>query len=193
MAKSKRAAYGLALRRATYGLWAGRLSYNGFIDTLISDLLTYLAEAYYEGAAKMGIRKDELTDAEVTELTGRIFNQFQYTYTLAQFVQSNSKENGKLLRVAQSRIPMWLTTYDRFVNFGMLAAKEDPKLKWVLGATEHCDSCKKLAGKVKRKSQWMAADIYPKHGNLACGGWRCGCNWEPTDEPLSKGPLPKIP
>lgn len=193
MATSKRTAYAKALRASVYGLWSGRIDYNDFVDQVITAELTYLSEAYYEGSAKMGVRRDELTDEELRQLTTLIFEQFQYAHSLGQYVLRNSKANDRLLRSAQARLPMWLITFDKFVQLGMLAAKEDPKLKWVLGDAEHCSSCLKLAGKVKRKSQWIAADIYPKHSNLACSGRNCKCEWIPTDEPLSKGPLPKIP
>ena len=81
---------------------------------------------------------------------------------------------------------------------GQMAAKENPKLRWEwTPEKEHCSSCEKLQGKVKRHSQWEAAGLYPQAPVLECmagagGVTVCGCRFVPTDEPMSKGPLPRI-
>lgn len=64
----------------------------------------------------------------------------------------------------------------------------------------NCGSCSKLAGKVKRASQWRAAGLGPQSGPmhvlpnpaLECGGYECKCSLMPTTEPMSKGRLPAV-
>ena len=61
--------------------------------------------------------------------------------------------------------------------------------------THNCSTCLRLDGKVKRASEWEAANLHPQsppNEKLLCRGWRCACVLEPTTEPLSRGPLPVL-
>ncbi len=98
------------------------------------------------------------------------------------------------LSTAMSRIPMWTNRYREVQTTAQLMSGENFKQIWILGPTEeHCKSCSKLAGKVKRKSFWLASGIQPRASSLSCGGWNCLCELQPTSEPASRGPLPRIP
>ena len=97
------------------------------------------------------------------------------------------------LRAASSRIPMWINTYRDVVNTAKLMAGANVKLIWVLGPTDHCSSCLKLAGKVKRKREWLSAGIQPQSRALECGGFNCQCSLQPTSERASPGRLPSLP
>ena len=60
----------------------------------------------------------------------------------------------------------------------------------------NCNSCLKLDGKVKRASWWTENNVLPRVPGapwLACKGWRCQCGLFPTDKPLSRGRMPKLP
>ena len=107
--------------------------------------------------------------------------------------QKQAKPVDIKLRTAMSRIPMWANRYREVMNTAKTMAGADRKLKWTLGPTEHCESCSKLAGKVKRGSFWIASGIQPQSRALACGGWACQCFLSPTTERASPGRLPRIP
>ncbi len=109
--------------------------------------------------------------------------------------QTNGKQEvDTTLRAASSRLPMWINRYRDVVNTAKLMAGEDVKLVWRIGPTkEHCRSCSRLNGKVKRKSQWIASGIRPQSPQLECHGFNCLCTLNPTSEPASRGPLPRIP
>jgi hypothetical protein len=70
----------------------------------------------------------------------------------------------------------------------------DGKFKWVLGPTEHCTTCAKLEGLVKRGSWWRDNVLpqNPPNEKLECGGWRCQCNLEATDQRVSRR-TPSLP
>lgn len=107
--------------------------------------------------------------------------------------ETKQKEPDTTLRAASSRLPMWINRYNEVMNTAKLMAGENVKLMWVLGKTEHCSSCLKLAGKVKRKREWLAAGIQPQSRSLECGGFNCQCSLQPTSARASPGRLPGLP
>lgn len=141
----------------------------------------------------MGVKPDELTDVERRAIREQINGQLPYLDGFATAIVGGSQANGGLLTPLLQRGELWAMRYDQVREAGRASAGADRKAVWTLGNTEHCGSCLKLAGKVKRYSQWTAAGILPKVGALECGGWQCGCSLPPTDQPLSKGPLPSLP
>lgn len=185
--------YARNLRAAVRGLWNGTYSREDFIFQVGQALERAFNQAWIEGARMMGIEPDEQTPEEQRELDRLIFEQSGYIPGLADYVMENLKVDGHKLADAQSRIPMWVNRYREVMNTAKTTAGEDQKLMWVLGPTEHCSSCLKLAGKVKRASMWRASGIHPQHPDLECHGINCLCELQPTSEPMSRGPLPSLP
>lgn len=56
----------------------------------------------------------------------------------------------------------------------------------------NCDDCLNLHGRVYRASVWDRYGIAPQSPQLACGGWRCGCRFVVTDDPVTPGRPPNI-
>jgi hypothetical protein len=189
------AVYQSMLRAPVYGLWSGQMDLSNFMESFSDAIFTGLKGAWLEGAKQAGIGPDELTDREISQMQTDIFSQLAYVAGFANFIVSRSKANGGTLASVMPRMQMWVTRWNEFKTRGYMMAKQDQKMQWNLGMvkTEHCGSCVKLSGKVKRASQWLAADIYPKHRNLECSGQNCNCTLDPTNAPMSKGRLPKIP
>jgi hypothetical protein len=188
------AEYTASLRQAVYGLWAGNLSMDSFVDSFTSSVYAGLTSAWFSGARAAGIERDEMTDAEVQELTASVFLQMQYIAGFGDFILANSKANEKLLSLSTARMGLWASRYSEFYTRGYMMAKRNQKMVWGLGATDkHCGSCVKLDGKVKRASQWTEAGIWPKCPQLECRGYNCQCTLTPTTAPMSKGKLPRLP
>jgi len=187
--------YRTMIRQPVYGLWSGKLDMSGFIEIITDALWMGLKGAWEAGAKAAGIMPDEMTDREISQMQTDIFNQFQYVPGFGQYIQSVSRAAGGKLESTLPRMGMWVARYKEFYERGMLMAKSNLKYRWTLGIvkTEHCNSCLKLSGKIKRASQWLEANIYPKSPDLECGGQHCACTYQQTNEPMSKGRLPKIP
>ncbi len=184
--------FGLSVRAAIRGLWIGGESFD-FVDSMILSIRRQLQLAWSEGAKECGVGKDELTAQELSAREQLITSQFAYLPAFADDIVAGSKANGGKLGPLLSRGSVWINRYDEARNQAKQMACGDKKLKWVLGPTEHCSSCLKLSGKVKRGSQWESAGIAPQIRALECGGWRCACTLVATDDPMSKGPLPRLP
>lgn len=137
-------------------------------------------------------RAEFIVAVNTGEITGDIVED-SVPLDVALVSQRKQKEPDLTLRAASSRIPMWVNRYNDVVNTAKIMAGGDKKLKWVLGPTEHCSSCMKLAGKVKRGSLWQTSGIRPQSRSLACGGYNCQCSLQPTTDRASAGRLPSIP
>lgn len=186
--------YGRGVRAAVRGLWSGALNQGDFIAAMFATLERGFEMAWREGAAECGIQPDERTEDEQAALFRMLAENIGYLPSFAAFIERVSRAQGGKLGALWPRTELWINRYKEVQNLAKTMACANQKLIWVFGQTEeHCRSCSRLAGKVKRASTWAAADIRPQHPDLECGGWRCDCRLEPTDQRLSPGPLPNIP
>lgn len=184
-----------SLRSAVRGLWAGVLDYYQFYEALDITVRQGITAAWHEGLTQVGIKPSEMSPRERSELRSMIINEVNRIDGLASRVEALSKEQGGKLANAMALLGPWSTRVLNAKNKAKLLAEGDPKLKWVLGPTEHCSSCMALADKVKRQSFWVRSGIHPQdppNPRLECGGWNCQCQLVPTDEALTPGRLPNL-
>lgn len=191
------AEYRRALRAAVRGLWTGALDEFQFFDAMMAAIEFGMRKAFLAGAKECGITADDLTQEEQIRILTAISYERQWIDGLADTVIENSKANKGKLTPLFTRLEIWIGRYEGFKSEAQAMACADLKLKWILGRVEQsCGSCLRLNGKVKRGSFWKASGILPRvHGApyLECKGFRCDCTLEPTDEPVSRGPLPRLP
>lgn len=145
---------------AVRGLWSGVLDYYDFFEAMAASVRIGYNKAWNAGAAECGIMPDELSPEEQVKRQSMITAQMGYINGFASAIEQNSKEKGGKLGPLLNRGQLWSNRYRDVINTARAMACADRKLKWVLGATEHCKTCLRLAGKVKRGSQW-AATIMP--------------------------------
>lgn len=200
------------IRAAIRGYYEGLVDQFSFFDSMLSTIERGFEQAWRQGAKECGIAPDERTPEEEAARTDQINRMVPYVQKLIGDIDASkarlaadqaSKDAGdKPLwgfesdtksHYVEVRGEIWANRYNEVLNQAKTMACQDQKLRWDLGPTEHCSSCLKVAGKVKRASQWAAADIRPQHPNLECGGHRCQCQLNPTKEPMSMGRLPSIP
>ena len=154
-----------------------------------------IRNAWRIGLEKAGILESEMTIDEIAAINEFVANQYRYLGGFADDIEAEKKGSGKLGGFLM-RSDMWVNAFDAAIVQAFAMAAGNKKLVWVLGEAEHCSSCSKLAGKVKRDSYWTEKGILPKVQGvdyLDCHGYRCQCDLIETDEPLSKGPLPSLP
>lgn len=185
--------YRLGIRAAARGLWSGVLDLSDFLNAMQSNIRRGLARAWAEGMKDCGIQPDEMTPEERVALEQAIQSEFRHIFGFGEAIEAMSRANGGLLGVQMQRAEMWIARYRAVVVKANAMACRDRKKEWALGPTEHCDSCLKLAGKVKRASFWATAGILPRQAGavyLKCRGYKCQCDLVDTDKPVSRGPLP---
>ena len=192
-----RDSYATGIKSAIRGLWSGVFDYDQFWGSMMATIRAGLTRAWYDGAREMGILPSELNPDERLALEQAIQSEFQFIHGLATDIEAGSKANGGKIAPLLKRAELWINRWTDAQNQARLMAGGDKKLKWVLGATEeHCQTCAAMNGKVKRASYWREHGPHPQqppNPGIECRGWNCLCTMEPTEEPLSKGPLPRWP
>lgn len=193
-------AYGRNIRGSVRALWQGVITLDQFLETMESTVRRGLTQAWYEGAAECGIKPDELTEVETKALEAAIRSERDYIFNFGEYIEARNKATGGLLRDLMYRVELWIHRFLDVTNRAKVLACKDQKLEWMInyvrGVKESCDSCLRLNGQVRRGSFWQRAGIRPQsppNHKLACGGWKCGCGLVPTDKPVSRGRLPKLP
>ncbi len=199
-----KARYQASLRAAVRGLWSGALDYDQAFDAMMSAIRRGITQAWNAGAAGCGIKPDELTPDERIARDIFIQNQFGSIGKLLTWVEQNRRGSGGV-RLTQKpgvqsiygRLGMWVNQYPSAqMKSGGMACGDEKRI-WILGPTEHCPTCKKLAGKVKRYSFWVRT-VMPRNApndKLKCGGYKCQCTLVRVgmDVPITRGPLPRLP
>ena len=193
--------YRSGIRAASRGLWVGALDYYDAYEAMSATIRMGIRTAWHEGAAKCGINPNELSPEEQNQLRRRTFDEMNRIDAFLVWIEGRTKALGGKLGPVHARAEVWVNRYNDVRNEAKVMACGDRKLKWVfnaLGVTKNpCNTCQyKLNGKVKRASYWRDRDVRPQNppnNKLDCEGWGCLCDLVPTDDPLSRGPLPNLP
>jgi cytochrome c len=152
-------------------------------------------KAWREGLRELGLTPDDMTEEEYKRLRELIFEEEGYVLDFADEILI-ARANNAPIEPLVNRAQTWANRYNSIVNEAKAMAGKDQKLEWVLGKAEHCSSCIKLSGIVKRASVWYKAGIQPQNApnpHLECQGYNCKCALVPTKKPGTRGRFPKLP
>lgn len=181
------------VRAAIRALYGNMIPLYAFVQDLSGVVHRGLTRAFGEGLKAVGFSEGDLTSDEQFELQSALFRE---TNWVAQFGNDiiTARDAGKPIKPLLTRSEMYVYRYESFKGWAMTMVGGDQKLRWKMNPIkEHCHTCLKLHGRVYRASVWRKADIYPRHRSLECGGWRCGCGFETTSDPVTRGRPPSIP
>ena len=184
--------YRLNLREAVRSFFRDTIDGDGFYERMIGVIRRGFRQAWGEGLAKYGMSLNDMNPGEQAALANEIDQEIKRVDNLLDYVASVRESGGKITTVL-NRTARWTNTYIAIRSKAETMAAKDQPLQWNLHPAEHCSSCLKLSGKIKRASFWAERGIYPKAWDkLDCRNG-CQCSLDPTTEPLSKGPLPNLP
>jgi hypothetical protein len=172
-------------------LWRDEITGFEFIDNMVSIINIQFRQAWAEGAATCGITPDEFTSQEVSERERFINSQLAFLPGLADFILENNRESGALFGSLSSRTGIWINRYAEAVERAQGMACANEKRMWMVGPTEHCQSCKGFNGRVYRLSVWEENGAIPRTRQLCCGGHRCQCQRVPTTAKITPGRFPR--
>ena len=184
------------IRGNVKGLWSGKWDADAFIAGMRATIEFGLKAAWLTGMAQWGMGLEDMTPTEIATLNSKIIQNIVYVPNLARDIEAGSKAKGGRLAPLIKRTEVWGNRFDEVVGLASSMAARDNPQRWTLGVAEHCPSCLKLAGRVKRASYWISKGILPMVPGadyLMCKGYRCQCRLVTTTEPLSRGPLPRLP
>lgn len=187
------AGYRMLLRENARGLWSGVVDWFQFYSSMQLSINRGFNQAWEEGMKVFGMTMEDMTPDERTKLNIEINHEYQYIEGVADFIEANSRANGGKLSSCLQRIEQWVAAYTRVKQLATAMAAKDKPLKWTMNElAEHCHSCIKLNGKVKRGSYWQRHVTPKQWDKLECKKG-CKCDLLPTDEKLSRGRLPNLP
>lgn len=183
------------LRSVVRGLWSGVITKRQALSTFRSAIERAVEQAWAEGASECGIQADELTVEELTARDEFIFNQNEFAAGFIDDIAANTKTDKVPLEPHFQRVELWVNQYPNAKQQAEAMACKNEKREWVLGRTEHCSTCSRLAGQVRRLSFWQnnVMPRNPPNNALICGGWACQCTLDKTDKPITRGKLPRLP
>ena len=182
--------YRRALRDRARDLYSGAMSEDEWLDYMIDTIADQLTGAFRAGLREVDAK---MTDELQEELDKIIQSEYDHVLDLgASILEAKDRQAG--MDGINSRLDSWAErwndTKDRAI---LLAAPKDLALQWVYGDTEHCETCQALNGVIAYAGAWNEAELKPQsppNEALECGGWRCQCRLEPTDEKPSEGNIP---
>jgi len=190
--------YRSELRAAVRGLWSGALDEFDTWSMFEVAIRRSFTKAYNDGAQSVGTNPSELTGLERAERAGRIAAEMRFIDGFIEAIIRGSKANEGKLAPLFRRVDLWVQRYREVYNLGLETARDDPKYRWKINPEkENCVDCSRLAGQVRRLSVWKAHDLRPQSPKLACmrsarGVTVCGCEFETTTDPCTRGPLPRV-
>lgn len=184
-------------------LWSACLDYfrgDGnafdFVDRFASSIKEQLTRAWNEGARNVGVDPADMTAEDQAELSGIINSELDHVLDLAQDIEDAITDKMTLEDFRsqfRARIDLWVNRYNETVNRAEMYFGGKVRLVWRMGATEeHCETCARLNGIVAYAQEWEQSGIRPQsppNDLLECGGWRCDCSLETTDQRRSPDAL----
>jgi len=181
--------YASAFKRLTRSLFRGSMTRHEFVDNLFTTMRKNFLTAWQEG--RDAVSAGKMTDDDILRVQDIVSEQATYAPGFAEFVEKVREDGGKWVSILP-RAEMWVNKYGEVIAEAMASAKGEQRLKWVWDeAKEHCSSCRDLNGRVYTAATWSKQNLRPMSMLLECGpGRNCGCRFEPTNEPITKGPFP---
>jgi hypothetical protein len=187
--------YARGIDQAASGYWKDGSAGN-FVSRMKAVVKFGLRDAFDLGGADMGITPEDYNEQD-TALRDEIITEEQsHINDLLHYLDGLANDPKAKLSDADSRLELWKARFDDVRNRAKMILGKDAKLEWIYGDTEHCDTCARLNGVVKRASFWQTHGVLPQappNPMLQCGGWKCQCSLEPTTKPLKRGGLPRTP
>ena len=181
------------IRSYILGVYRGQLGFE-FLDLMASLIEQQFTRAYNQALREEGVEMDAQFQQHLDNL---VINQFPFVDGLFDDILQAVIDESPVEPLL-SRADLWATRYNEVVNEAHLeiARRFGGKLVWRLGRTEkHCTTCAALNGKVAFAAEWDTAGLHPQNapnGLLECGGWRCDCSLEPTEERRTRNSLDKL-
>jgi len=173
-----------AITRLVKALWNGYIG-GEFIETL-KNLISGQLRRAYEQAWKDEGSEGKLPDYLATSAAQVIEQQQGFVEGFYHDIV-DAKVEGRKIEPFLGRVDMWSNRYNQAYDDALhqITLEEGGKEQWVYGDTEHCDTCAALNGIVAFAREWEAAGFRPQNAPnamLDCGGWKCQCKRQRTDQ-----------
>jgi hypothetical protein len=176
--------------------YAGRRDASEFIDRMIAAVEEQMRRAWNDGMRANDLDPSRDMKPEWEDILQDVINsELDHILDFAEAIET-AKEVETPVDGLLSRAQLWINRYNDTVNLSKLTTRPDDRYAWRLGATEqHCSTCGALNGKVATAKDWLASGYRPQNppnSKLECGGWRCDCSLEYTEDKATQEGAPGI-
>ena len=158
----RKTAFRSNLRNGVRAMWLNEFTLPDFRNHMLIIIRRGYTDAWHEGLAMLGLKPADMSGMEMIALNSAILSAGSHVSRFGVWLQPRTKAEGVLLRSLWPRLNIWLNGYDAIMNRAKAMAGEDLPLRWTIHPAEHCPSCLKLNGKVKRASWWTENGILPR-------------------------------
>lgn len=188
--------YDRALNRDVLDFYRGDMESGEFIEDMIRLIEGQFSRAWNEGMRNVGLDPGkDMTPEWESILQGEIDAELDHVLDFAQAIE-DARLAGTPVAPLQGRVSLWVNRYNEIVNLAERTCEPQMNFMWVLGATEeHCSTCAALNGIIATGDDWERSGYHPQgapNDKLECGGWRCDCSLEPTDDKVTEGGIPNV-
>lgn len=178
--------------------YIGKMSTFEFVDDMVRGMSGQIRDAYeYAWSdAEMEGNFPRWLDKSLMDFTSRAVDM-NWIYSFYKDIVKARELKTPLLPLLE-RAQLWANRWNDAYNVAMLAINSQmgQKLKWREGDTaDKCDVCVALDGIVAYAAIWDELGVKPQsapNSKLTCGGWRCGCYFEVTNERATRGAKDRI-
>jgi len=185
-----------AIRAMVRGYVTDIFDTPGFIESMYSIIDQGLTQAWSEGAKRGGSTVLDLPPEGQQMLAQAISTDYMHVPSFASFLSVRNVmyadgEKKLALDQAYNRAVQWTNRYSEVATRAELLARQDQKMIWTMGPTDHCSTCLTFSGRVYRASTWLKHNAIPRSYRLCCTGRYCQCRLTPApDLPITKGRFP---
>lgn len=183
-----RATYASRFNKLARALYRGGISSFEFTDNLFTVMRQNFLTAWQEG--RDSVKAGPMTDDDKLRVQDIVMEQATYAPGFAEFVRGVA-EAGKPFSAVEPRMEIWVNKYDEVIAEAQASARGEQRLRWVYDPLkEHCEDCAALNGRVYTAAVWQKYGLHPGAHGLECKGFWCGCRFEATNDPVTKGKPP---
>lgn len=175
------------IERSVQAVYSGNMG-GEFVDILASLIQGQMTQAFYQAWEDSGETSHYLPDYLQSALDSFISTQSNFDYIYQYYKDViDARVDQTPIDPLLSRADMWATRYNEAYNHAtaLIVSENGGNLIWHFGDTDHCTTCEQLDGLVAYASEWEQLGVRPQNAPndlLECGGWRCQCTLEPTDQ-----------
>jgi hypothetical protein len=174
--------YGDQLSNAVYDVFNGGSDPVDFRRAHKALLRESAPDVYLEGMREGGIAEEDLDDedrAAMSEAVGDwLGSQLSFVNDFAKAIGEARKDKEQRDSIL-ARVDQWIDSLRTLGDLGKAYATQNEKGSWIMGNTEHCDTCLKLSKMKPHRLKWFIDRGYIPRENgsdtLDCHGFNCQC------------------
>jgi hypothetical protein len=174
--------YGDQLSNLVYDVFNGRSDPVDFRRAHKALLREDAPNVYSEGLREGGIAEGDIDEEDRAAMSEAVSDwlgsQLPFVNDFSKAVGAAGKDKTQRAAIL-ARVEMWVDSLRTLGDLGRAYATQNEKGHWVLGDTEHCDTCLKLSNMKPHRLSWFVDRGYIPRENgsetLDCHGFNCQC------------------